>query len=80
MEDVNTNNAGGSRKDDYCIWMSAGLVAYKLCDREFKCEECPLDELMRKESAIKGELPLSPLYARVKEITKTQLNTPKEHF
>jgi glycine cleavage system H lipoate-binding protein len=26
-----------------CIWMSAGLVAYKLCDRDFDCEHCPLD-------------------------------------
>ncbi|HEX6851361.1 MAG TPA: hypothetical protein VF139_08115 [Candidatus Polarisedimenticolaceae bacterium] len=26
-----------------CIWMSAGLVTYKLCDRAFDCERCPLD-------------------------------------
>lgn len=26
-----------------CIWMSAGLVSYKLCDRAFECERCPLD-------------------------------------
>lgn len=26
-----------------CVWMTAGLVAYKLCDREFDCEHCPFD-------------------------------------
>lgn len=26
-----------------CVWMSAGLVAYKLCDRDFDCDNCPLD-------------------------------------
>ncbi|KPJ86750.1 MAG: hypothetical protein AMS18_15280 [Gemmatimonas sp. SG8_17] len=26
-----------------CVWMTAGLVAYKLCDREYDCENCPFD-------------------------------------
>lgn len=30
-----------------CVWMSAGLVAYKLCDRGFECESCPFDQAMR---------------------------------
>jgi len=30
-----------------CIWMTAGLVAYKLCDRDFDCEHCPLDAALR---------------------------------
>lgn len=29
-----------------CVWMSAGLVAYRLCDRDFDCEGCPFDEAM----------------------------------
>jgi glycine cleavage system H protein len=33
--------------DRRCIWMSAGLVAYKLCDRDFECERCPLDRALR---------------------------------
>jgi glycine cleavage system H protein len=27
--------------------MSAGLIAYRLCDRDFDCENCPLDAAMR---------------------------------
>jgi hypothetical protein len=31
-----------------CVWMSAGLVAFKLCDREGECEGCPFDRAMRE--------------------------------
>lgn len=30
-----------------CIWMTAGIVSYQLCDREFECERCPLDAAIR---------------------------------
>lgn len=30
-----------------CIWMSAGLLSYRLCDREYDCEHCPLDAALR---------------------------------
>jgi glycine cleavage system H lipoate-binding protein len=33
-----------------CLWMSAGLVSYKLCDRDFDCERCPLDAALGGES------------------------------
>ena len=26
-----------------CIWMMAGLLHYRLCDRDFDCDHCPLD-------------------------------------
>jgi hypothetical protein len=34
-----------------CVWMAAGLVAYKLCDRAFECEACPFDAVMRGRAA-----------------------------
>jgi hypothetical protein len=30
-----------------CVWMEAGLVSYKICDRNFECESCPLDYGLR---------------------------------
>jgi len=30
-----------------CVWMSAGLISFKLCDREGECEGCPFDRAMR---------------------------------
>jgi len=26
-----------------CVWMRAGLISYRLCDRAYDCESCPLD-------------------------------------
>jgi len=34
-----------------CVWMTAGLVAWKLCDHDFDCEHCPLDEALRGPGA-----------------------------
>jgi glycine cleavage system H lipoate-binding protein len=30
-----------------CIWMSAGIVNYKLCDHNFECETCEFDKVMQ---------------------------------
>jgi glycine cleavage system H protein len=30
-----------------CVWMTAGILTYQLCDRQFDCENCPLDKAMR---------------------------------
>jgi glycine cleavage system H protein len=31
-----------------CVWMTAGILSYQLCDRGFDCDNCPLDAAMRK--------------------------------
>lgn len=33
--------------DSKCIWMSAGIVNYKLCDRNFDCEGCEFNRVMQ---------------------------------
>ncbi len=30
-----------------CIWMTAGILSYQLCDRQFDCDHCPLDSALR---------------------------------
>ncbi len=35
-----------------CVWMDAGIVAYKICDRNLDCEHCPLDMSLRGESRL----------------------------
>lgn len=32
---------------DVCVWMRAGVVSYRLCDRAFDCDHCPLDAALR---------------------------------
>jgi glycine cleavage system H protein len=40
-----------------CVWMSAGLVSFKLCDREGECEGCPFDRVMRRLAVEPGREP-----------------------
>ncbi len=30
-----------------CVWMWAGVVDYKFCDRHYQCETCPFDRALR---------------------------------
>lgn len=43
--------AADSSRSLQCCWMLAGVVDYKLCDRDFDCEHCPFDK------AIHGGVP-----------------------
>ena len=36
----------GSLTSQRCWWMLAGVVDYKLCDRDFDCEHCPFDLIL----------------------------------
>jgi hypothetical protein len=38
-----------------CIWMTSKLVSYKLCDREFDCENCEFDKVFRNLSTKNDE-------------------------
>jgi len=35
-------------QESKCVWMTAGILSYQLCDREFECEQCPLDIALRQ--------------------------------
>lgn len=45
---------------DQCIWMTAGLVRYKLCDRQFECDGCPLDQAFTGGTAARDARPELP--------------------
>jgi glycine cleavage system H protein len=40
-----------------CVWMTAGVVSYKLCNHGFECETCPFDQSMRREKVHASESP-----------------------
>lgn len=33
-----------------CVWMTGGVLNYRLCDREYDCEHCPIDRALRDSS------------------------------
>jgi len=36
-------------EEQRCVWMTTGLISYKLCNRGHHCEVCPLDQALRNE-------------------------------
>lgn len=54
--------------DQRCVWMTAGVLTYQLCDRKFECTGCPLDAAMRNacvrpESDLRSSRDRRPLRA-----------------
>jgi glycine cleavage system H protein len=61
-----------------CVWMTAGILSYQLCDHAFDCDQCVLDQAMRKhfhpeapstatvpeDGATPGRLPRDRRYSR----------------
>jgi glycine cleavage system H lipoate-binding protein len=37
-----------------CVWVTAGVLNYRLCDREYECEGCPLYEALRGGASAEG--------------------------
>jgi hypothetical protein len=42
--------------DIKCLWMKCGAVEYKLCDKNFDCENCSFDKQMMTELKLKGSV------------------------
>jgi glycine cleavage system H protein len=48
-------------EEQRCIWMSAGILTYQLCDHGLDCENCPLDVALRAHFGHAGEgVPAEP--------------------
>ena len=82
------NNKNESKKvfeDLKCIWMSSSVVEYKLCDKDFDCENCQFDKVIRnlavdsKQQSSTGENPVSILDSLVKKV-KSQIYEPKNIY
>jgi len=48
------------RRELPCVWMSAGVLAYRLCDRDLECGDCPLDRALRNAPDAAGPVPRRP--------------------
>ena len=48
-----------------CVWMTAGLLSYRLCDLDYDCEHCPLDRALHGTHSVR---PYEPVPVRPSEI------------
>jgi CheY-like chemotaxis protein len=59
-------------KPKECVWMKLGLVAYRLCTRNYDCLTCEFDQMMQEKMA-SGETPeLDQALERFKELPGSQ--------
>lgn len=58
---IKNNRSATDEKSDRCIWMTAGVISFKLCPLNFDCERCDFDRVMRAQAKPTG------LKARVKK-------------
>ena len=79
------NGTNKSFQDLKCIWMSSGIVEYKLCEKEFDCENCQFDKVIRnlsvdsKQQISTGENPVTILDALMHRV-KNQVCEPKNIY
>lgn len=67
--------------EQQCVWMQAGVVGYKLCDREFDCDRCPFDAALHGEAARdRRGREIERLYRKAEEILNRDLKGgPQAH-
>jgi len=59
-------------KPKYCVWMSLGMVSYRLCTSDYDCLTCEFDQAMQEKMA-SGEAPeLEAALATFKELPGNQ--------
>ena len=57
-----------------CVWMTAGVISYKLCPFNYDCEHCDFDRVMRQQSG-----PARPKSRTKRFISKTALDSVGAH-
>jgi glycine cleavage system H protein len=68
-----------------CIWMTAGVISFKLCPLDYDCEHCDFDQVMRSQvklhrdrSGIRPDRSETPVPSG--EIAKTSVDSEKPLF
>ncbi|MFZ0454624.1 MAG: hypothetical protein WCE54_24020 [Ignavibacteriaceae bacterium] len=76
---TNNNNLPGASSEIKCIWMTSQQVAYKLCDKEFDCENCEFDKAFRNHSAKMNEQ-LSEKNSAASDLLENVIKRVEEEF
>jgi len=59
-------------KPKECVWMKMGLVAYRLCTRDYDCLTCEFDQMMQEKMASGATPELDAALERFKELPGSQ--------
>lgn len=59
-------------KPKYCVWMSLGLVSYRVCTHNMDCLACEFDQSMQEKMASGGTPEIDAVLERLKELPGSQ--------
>lgn len=63
----------GTAKKKECIWMKAGVIAYRLCTQNFDCKNCEFDQtLMDEGEAYGGSSPIAEGLKKLRQLPATE--------
>lgn len=51
-------NIGTLENEKPCIWMKAGVIAYRMCTRDYDCKNCEFDQAIMDQSGTYTEAPM----------------------
>ncbi len=58
MVEDNKQEVKTSETEKPCIWMKAGVIAYRMCTRDYDCKNCEFDQALMDESGTYTESPM----------------------
>lgn len=60
-----------------CVWMSAGILSYQLCERDMDCDRCPLDAALRHHFARPGAPADPPAAGAAERVSDPAAGAPR---
>jgi glycine cleavage system H lipoate-binding protein len=58
---VNARAVQETKTERPCIWVLAGVLNYRLCDREYDCENCELFHALQRDTGTAGSRPATAI-------------------
>jgi DNA-binding response OmpR family regulator len=59
-------------KPKYCVWMSMGMVSYRICTNNYDCTSCEFNQMMMEQMASSGTSEFDEALTKFKELPGDQ--------
>ena len=67
-----TEGEAEEARPKYCVWVSLGMVSYRICTNDYNCMSCEFDQEMQEKMASGGGAELEEAVARLKALPGNQ--------
>lgn len=58
MAHLDKHEVTATEKEKPCIWMKAGVIAYRMCTKDYDCKNCEFDQALMDQSGAYTESPM----------------------